>query len=302
MQHLGNNGIRHVKILITGKAGQLGTELARIDWPAHFELSFADRAQCDLSNPAAIVSTLDAVRPDLVVNAAAYTAVDRAESDAEAAMRVNGEGPAILAQECARTTARLIHVSTDYVFDGSSSAPYREGDPVGPLSVYGRTKAAGESSIRNVLERHVIVRTSWVFSSHGSNFVKTMLRLSSENPILRVVADQKGSPTWAADLARTIQTVSTAIANGNEGWGTFHFSSEEPTSWQGFASAIFERCGRSVRVEPISSAEFAAAALRPKNSVLDCSKIRKVYGIVQPSWRKGLECTLAELGVARRDS
>lgn len=255
------------------------------------------RDECDLADTTAVFRVIAEKAPDLVVNAAAYTAVDRAESEPELAMKVNAEAPAALAQACAERGAALIHLSTDYVFDGAKLGAYVEADPIGPLSVYGRTKEAGEAAVRDRLDRHVIVRTSWVFSSHGTNFLKTMLRLGQSNSALRVVSDQTGAPTSARDIARAVLRVAETVRRRKSTWGTFHFSSAEPTTWHGFAQAIFAlaRAGRDVAVTPISTAEYPTAARRPLNSVLDCSRIGEAYGISQPSWRAALVDALLEL-------
>ncbi|HEY5049193.1 MAG TPA: dTDP-4-dehydrorhamnose reductase [Rhizomicrobium sp.] len=286
-----------MKVLIIGKTGQLARELADLDWPPSFQVRQTDRGDCDLAEPRSIRRALLTARPDLVVNAAACTAVDRAEAEPELAMRINGEGPAALARICAETGAALVHISTDYVFDGNKTAAYLEGDAVNPLSVYGRTKLAGERAIRESLARHVIIRTSWVFSSHGNNFVKTMLRLGAQGREIRVVADQTGAPTSARDLARAILTIATAISAQRGVWGTFHYASAEPTSWFAFAQTIFAESGDRlpVTVTPISSADYGGAAPRPMNSVLDCPRIRDAYGIDRPSWREALTEALAEI-------
>jgi dTDP-4-dehydrorhamnose reductase len=275
----------------------LGQELEQFAWPAGAQILQVDRSACDVTDPVMIGRTVLEAGPDVVVNVAAYTAVDRAESEPDVAMRTNAEGPAALARSCAEAGAALIHMSTDYVFDGAKKEPYVEDDAVNPLSVYGRTKLAGERAIRALLERHVIVRTSWVFSSHGSNFVRTMLRLGSRRQEIGVVTDQLGAPTAARDIARSVAAIATAI-DGDEGiWGTFHYSSAEPTTWAGFAQAIFgaSRGCSHVRVVPITSAEFGAPARRPANSVLDCCRIRGAYGIEQPSWRSAMTDTIDEL-------
>ena len=201
----------------------------------------------------------------------------------------------------------MVHISTDYVFDGARSAPYVESDPVAPLSVYGRTKENGEAAIRGCLAEHIILRTSWVFAAHGSNFVRTMLRLGQERPELCIVADQRGAPTAARDIARAIVEIAGAVANGRGIWGTYHFTSEEPTSWFGFAQTIFGPGGAGPRLVPISTYDYQTPARRPLNSVLDCRRIATEYGIVQPSWRQALADTLAEIrsgnqgGISRAD-
>jgi dTDP-4-dehydrorhamnose reductase len=255
------------------------------------------RDECDLARTAAISRAITEASPDLVINAAAYTAVDRAESEPDIAMAVNADAPAALADVCAERNAAFIHLSTDYVFDGMKRGAYIEGDPVSPLSVYGRTKEAGETAVRGRLNRHVVIRTSWVFSSHGTNFVKTMLRLGRTNNALRVVADQAGAPTSARDIARAVLRVAEMVRQEKGVWGTFHFSSAEPTTWHGFAQAIFGLANgtRDIIVTPISTAEYPTAARRPLNSVLDCSRICGAYNIGQPSWRAALADALLEL-------
>ena len=289
-----------MKVFVVGRTGQLARELAGIAWPDGIQFVQAGRDQCDLGDPVAIADALLAARPDVVVNAAAYTAVDRAETEPEIARRINAAGPAALACGCAELGAALVHVSTDYVFDGRKNGAYREDDPVNPLSVYGRTKLEGERAVRDTLPRHVIIRTSWVFSAQGSNFVKTMLRIGPERGEVRVVADQFGSPTSARHIAQAIATIVTAVSEDRGTWGTFHFASAEPVSWFDFARAIFDAAElpAPVKVSPITAAEFGAAAQRPANSVLDCARIRAAYGIERPSWRAALNQTLAELETA----
>lgn len=286
-----------MKVLVIGKTGQAGQELQRLAWPASTHILQVDRSTCDVTDRDMVRRAVLDAAPDVVVNATAYTAVDRAEKEPDAAMRTNAEGPAALARSCAEAGAALIHLSTDYVFDGTKTEAYLEDDAVNPLSVYGRTKLAGELVIRELLPRHIILRTSWVFSSHGTNFVRTMLRLGSQRPEIGVVADQAGAPTSARDLAQAIAAITRAIEVDRAVWGTFHFTSAEPTTWFGFAQAIFgaSRSCAHVRVRPITSADFDAPARRPANSILDCTRIRRAYGIDQPSWRAALFDTIGEL-------
>jgi len=282
-----------VRVLIIGKTGQVGQELSRLQWPAQFDVTQLGRTECDLSDIESIARVVEANNPDIVINAAAYTAVDRAESEPDLAMLVNGRAPGELARACARTGATLIHLSTDYVFDGAKQSAYVEDDPVGPLSVYGRTKEAGEAPIRAEHDKHIILRTSWVFSAHGVNFVNTMLRLAATQPELRVVSDQTGAPTSARDIAAAIAVIANAVAEGRGAWGTFHFTSAEPTSWFGFAEAIVAGAPSRPKVTPIPTAEYPTPARRPTNSVLDCTRIARAYGIAQPSWRAALADVLA---------
>ena len=284
-----------MKVLIVGKSGQLGREFARLSWRS--DMVQLDRAACDLTDLGSVRRAVVDARAQIVVNAAAYTAVDRAEHEPDLAMRINSDAPAAMARACADTGAALIHVSTDYVFDGRKNGAYREDDATAPLSIYGQTKLAGERGIRENLQQHIILRTSWVFSSFGTNFVKTMLRLGSERGSVRVVNDQIGAPTAAADVARAIRTIVEAAEDECARWGTFHFSSAEPVSWYDFACVIFSLSPdlAHVKAEPISTAQFGAPARRPANSALDCRHIRAAFGIKQPSWRVSLANTLAEL-------
>jgi dTDP-4-dehydrorhamnose reductase len=291
-----------VRLLVLGPSGQVGRELGRLTWPQQTVIVQIGRDGCDLRNLSSIAPAVEAARPDIVINAAAYTAVDRAESEADLALTVNGHAPREIARACERTGASLIHLSTDYVFDGAKPGAYLESDAVNPLSVYGRSKAAGEAGIRAVLERHIIVRTSWVFSSHGANFVKTMLGLGTR-PSLRIVADQTGGPTSAGDIAQMLLSLAVAVDGGQNCWGTFHFASADPTSWHGFAQAIFAgaRLENTPDLVPITSAEYPSPARRPANSVLDCALIRRTFGIAQPSWRVALAKVLDELRPSRGD-
>jgi len=284
-----------MRILIVGKTGQVARELERLRWPEHHTRIQIGRPECDLSDAHAARRIVHESAPDIVVNAAAYTAVDRAESEPELAQKVNRDAPAAMAGACAEVGAGFLHLSTDYVFDGAKAGAYVEDDPVAPLSVYGRTKAEGEAAIREVLERHVIVRTSWVFSAFGANFVRTMLRVSSERPEIRVVDDQRGAPTSAGDIAGAILSIVNSWTPGGGAWGTFHFASAEPTTWYGFAKAIFELAGRQTKLVPIATADYKTAARRPANSVLNCGRIARRYGIGQPAWRGALGGVLAEM-------
>jgi dTDP-4-dehydrorhamnose reductase len=286
-----------MRILVFGKTGQVARELSRVRWALGCHVQQLAHSEADLLDTAAVRNAILGVRPEIVINAAGYTAVDRAEVDHQAAEMVNRDAPAAMAVACRHLGAKLIHLSTDYVFDGFKAGPYLERDPIGPLSVYGCTKADGEIAIREALPQHVILRTSWVFASHGANFLLTMLRLANERPAqLRVVADQKGAPTAAYDIALAIASIVRQIKDGNGAWGTFHFTGSEPTTWYNFARAIFGLSQRDPVLIPITSAEYAAAARRPSNSVLDCEKIARDYGIGQPSWRTALEHVLRELG------
>lgn len=288
-----------MKLLVLGAGGQVGRELCRLAWPDGWEIAAFDRQGLDITEREAVFAGVARERPDIVVNAAAYTAVDRAESEREAAWAGNCTGPANLAAACRDAAIPLIHISTDYVFDGTKSGPYREDDPVAPLGAYGASKEAGERVVRDALAEHVILRTAWVYSAHGHNFVKTMLRLASERPALRVVADQIGSPTSAVDIAAAIGAIVGQLGTGNRRWGTYHFVGGGAVSWHGFAEAIFALAepwrGRPPLVEAIATADYPTPARRPANSLLDCTKIGGAFGIVPRPWREALAEVIREI-------
>lgn len=286
-------------VLICGGGGQLGTALRRQRWPEGVEIAAPSRRRIDLARRETIARCLEDLAPALVINAAAYTAVDRAESDVDAAMATNAEGPRFLG-ECARARdIPVVHVSSDYVFDGGKRTPYREDDAPAPLGVYGRSKAEGERALGEAQPRHVILRTSWLFSPYGANFVCTMLRLGRINDELRVVADRQGCPTPAHDLAAAIVAIAQRIAAGAASWGVYHYCGAGVTTWAGFAEAIFDaaapRLGRRPRIVPISADDRPTAAGRPAYSVLGCTKIARDFGVRQRGWRDGLEATVTEL-------
>lgn len=293
-----------MKILILGSSGQVGTALMRAAWPQGTELVGLARPEVDMARPETVQAAVAAHAPDLVVNATAYTAVDKAESDREAAFAVNRDGPGLLAAACAARGVPLVHISTDYVFDGTKPEPYTEEDAVAPLGVYGASKEAGEAAVRAALAQHVILRTSWVYAAHGANFVKTMLRFGREREEMRVVADQHGAPTAASDIAAAIVTIAGRIAaDAADGkaapWGTYHFTGTGETSWCGFAERIFQRLeaatGRRPRLQAITTADYPTPARRPANSRLDCARIRAVFGIQAPRWEDSLDRVLDEL-------
>lgn len=290
-----------MKVLVLGTGGQLGHALMRAAWPAGTDLVGLRRPDIDLTRPGDAEAVVAAHGPDLVVNAIAYTAVDKAESEPELACTINRDGPARLAEATARRGIPLIHVSTDYVFDGSKSAPYTEGDPVAPINTYGASKAAGEEAVRTGNPRHVILRTSWVYGVHGANFVKTMLRLGLEREELSVVADQHGAPTAAVDLATAITAIAARIAEIGDAtpWGTYHCTGSGVTTWHGFAERIFQRLeqatGRRPRLKPIATSDYPTPARRPANSRLDCSRLHAAFGIVNPPWEESLERVLDAL-------
>jgi len=287
-------------ILVLGGAGQVGLELQAHAWPAGVNVHAPDRALLDITDEAAVVAALDARPYAAVINTAAYTAVDRAESEVAAAWRLNALAPAILAAETAKRGIPLVHVSTDYVFDGAGEGAYAPDAPIGPTSVYGASKAAGEMAVRTVNPRHAILRTAWVVSPHRGNFVKTMLRLAGERDRLSVVDDQHGCPTSATDLAAALATVALRLARDAQApVGTFHCVNDGVTTWCGFARAIVEgsarRGGRSVPVEGIATQAYPTPARRPANSQLSTASLGDAYGLHPRPWQAALDDILDRL-------
>lgn len=280
------------KVVVTGKTGQLGHALESVLQPLG-DVVATDRSRIDLSQPDTIRAAIRALKPDLIVNAAAYTAVDNAENEPEHAQAVNGTAPGILAEEAKRLGSVLIHYSTDYVFDGTNDAPYTEGDPTRPINTYGRTKLAGEEAIQQVGGKHVILRTSWLYSNRGSNFLRTMLRLASEGKQLRVVDDQVGCPTWVGWVARATVTIAREMRSPDalpSLTGLYHLSSRGETSWYGFAQALLNRYGYGrTDVIPVSTNEYDPPAPRPTYSVLATEKVESTFGLLIPSWQEQLE-------------
>ena len=277
-----------MKVLVTGAGGQLGTALQAAF--GHCDLMAADRSSCDVTDPVEVRDILAAHAPDVVVNAAAYTAVDACESDPEPAWAVNAAGAGVLARECSRADAALVHVSTDYVFPGTLERPYTEFDATGPQSVYGRTKEAGEQLVRAHCPRHYVVRTAWLQGEHGGNFVKTMLRLGRERDRLGVVDDQLGTPTFADDLAARVHDL---VETGR--YGTYHLAGSGACTWYELAGAVFEMAGIDVDLEPIDTATFGAAAPRPPNSRLE-GRNAAFAGIAPlPHWRDSLASLVKRL-------
>jgi dTDP-4-dehydrorhamnose reductase len=280
-------------------------ELQRARWPQGLVPAFLGREALDLAQAERARLRVAERRPLIVINAAAYTAVDTAERERDQAFAVNRDGPAALAEACAEIAASLIQLSTDYVFDGTKHGAYEEDDPVHPLSVYGESKAAGEAAIRERLDRHVIIRTAWVYCPIGRNFVRTMLRLGAERDQLGVVDDQQGSPTSAAEVARALIVVATALAEGrNDAFGTYHFCGAGATSWYGFARAIFagaQKRGMRVpgTVVPITTAQYPTPAKRPMNSVLNSEKIARAFGVAARPWQDALADCLDEIAASR---
>lgn len=288
-------------ILVAGRTGQLARTLVALANECKLPLLAVGRPELDLSNAASIDQIVNAHSPRAIVNAAAYTLVDKAEAEPDAAYKINRDGAAHLAQAAARLRVPLIHVSTDYVFDGKKAAPYKENDRTSPMSIYGRSKRDGEIAVLNAYPAAVVVRTSWVYSSYGQNFVKTMLRLAGTRDHVRVVDDQHGAPTSARDLARAILEIVEKIEGNpkeNRG-GIYHLAASGETTWYGFAAAIFAGWayrGKPVpTLEAIKTADYPTPAQRPANSRLDCSKAARVFGIRLPPWRQALEMCLDEL-------
>lgn len=292
-----------MKIFLTGASGQVGTEFLRraagLDVVAPHESAF------DLTKVETIAPTLDAAKPALILNVAAYTAVDRAEDEAERAQAINATAVEAIAAWAAPRDVPLVQVSTDYVFDGRAGRPYRDDDAPAPTGVYGRTKLAGENAARTV-PRHLVLRTSWVFSGHGANFVLTMLRLGAERDRLRVVDDQRGGPTWAGHLAEALVTLSRRVAAGDAlSWGTFHYSGQPHTTWWAFARTILEQAhargliARLPVVDAIATHEYPTRAQRPADSRLDGTRTLQALGLAPPDWRDGLAQVLDELAQRR---
>ena len=281
-----------MKILVCGRHGQVALALQEA-LRGLGDVQRLGRDGLDMARPGQLRAVLRQMAPDLIINAAAYTAVDQAESETQLAHAINAEAPRVLAEEAARLGAPLIHYSTDYVFDGSKPAPYNEDDAPNPLGVYGRSKLAGEQAIIAVAGEHLILRTSWVYSLHGRNFLLTMQRLLQERPQLKVVNDQIGAPTWAATLAASTRALIERWRNGQAGaWGTYHLTAQGETSWYGFAQAIADQLkaqGRScAELLPIPSSEYPAPARRPLNSRLDCSRLAREWHVSQPHWHDAL--------------
>lgn len=288
------------EILVTGANGQLGTELRRYAWPAGWTVVAIDQPDLDLSDTAAIAAKVAERSWAAVINGAAYTAVDKAESDVVSAWAINALAPAAFGAACAEAGIPIVQVSTDYVFSGDRVGAWEPADPVGPLSVYGASKLGGELAVRTSGARHAIVRTAWVVSAHGNNFVKTMLRVGETRDVLRVVDDQHGSPTSAADLAAALATIAIRLVeDASTPSGTYHFSNAGAVTWAGFAREIFHqssaRGGPSATVEPIPTSEYPTPAVRPANSLLSHDAIRAAYGITPRPWADALGDILDEL-------
>jgi dTDP-4-dehydrorhamnose reductase len=284
-----------MRILITGKNGQVGTELSRL-YHSRQDVVLTGRDECDLSNEQSIRDTIRRVKPAVILNAGAYTAVDQAEKEPGLCFAINAHAPRVLAQEAARLDALLIHYSTDYVFNGEKAEPYLETDPISPVNVYGESKAAGEAAITESATRFLVLRTSWVYGAHGKNFLRTMLRLGAERPELRVVDDQLGAPTSAAAIASaTVRLVEQSGAAA----GIYHMTAAGSTSWCGFARAIFQAgvLSSQPRVQPIASSDYPTPARRPANSVLSNDKFAHAFGFRLLTWQQQLNEVLAGMQV-----
>jgi len=287
-----------MRLLVFGKTGQVARELRRLEPNA----IFLGRDECDLTNPDACAQVLRAGTVDAAINAAAYTAVDRAETDRETAFAVNAVAPGEMARVTADVGIPLVHISTDYVFDGQGTRAWTPNDSTAPLGVYGRSKLAGEEGVRAAEGQHAILRTSWVFSASGTNFVKTMLQLGSERKKLTVVGDQVGGPTPAAPLAAAVLRVAEYLAVGKVPSGTWHLSGAPDVSWADFAREIFVQAQIDCHVDEITSADYPTPAPRPANSRLDCHSFTEDFGIDRPDWRAGLAEVLKEIDGARDDN
>lgn len=284
-----------MNILVIGRTGQVATELHR-RCPEGWRMTALGRDGADLTQPdlcARVVLDHDA---DAIINAAAYTDVDRAEDEEGVANLVNGEAPAAMAAAAAKKGLPFLHISSDYVFDGSGTDPWMPEDATGPLGAYGRSKLLGEQGVAAAGGAYAILRTSWVFSAHGKNFVKTMLRLGETRDTIRVVSDQVGGPTPASDIATALLTMAEGLHSGAGESGTFHFSGGPDVSWADFARVIFERAKMKVAVEDIEATGYPMKAQRPANSRLDCQSLRLKYGMDRPDWRRGLDDVLREVG------
>lgn len=281
-----------MRMLVFGKNGQVARALQDIGGDGVIALG---RDSADLMQAGAARDAIAATKPDIIINASAYTAVDKAESDEAAAQRLNIKAPAEMAAAAAEQIIPFIHISTDYVFDGAVEARLDENAAINPVNVYGRTKADGESAVSNAYPGAVILRTSWVFSEYGGNFVKTMLRVGAERDALNIVSDQIGGPTAAADISRAIITIAGKKHRGAPGAGLYHFQGAPAVSWAAFAEKIFEIAGLSVKVSHIKTEDYPTPAKRPLHTVLDCAKVERDFGVAQPDWRAELRRVVAVL-------
>lgn len=279
-----------MSLLVFGHSGQVATELRQRAPNAQF----LSRIEADLTDERSCATAVYSARPSAVINAAAYTAVDHAEEEEALALMVNSTAPGAIARACADLEIPLVHISTDYVFEGNGTVPWHPDDPTAPLGVYGRTKLAGEEAIRAAGGKHVILRTSWVFSAYGANFVRTMLRLSKTHKTLNVVDDQIGGPTPASDIAQTCLILASALQDG-AGGGTYHYAGAPATSWKCFARETFQAASRDIIVNGVPTSEYPTLATRPLNSRLDCTSLTRDFGIIPPAWKPALHNIVKEL-------
>ena len=283
-----------MRVLVFGKTGQVARELQRFG-----DVVALGRDAADLNDPAACAEIIARAEADAVINAAAYTAVDKAETDTKEAYRVNSEAPTAMAKAAAKRGIPFVHISTDYVFDGTGDTPWSEEDCSGPRSVYGASKLAGEQGVRDAGGTHAILRTSWVVSAHGNNFVKTMLRLGAERDALTIVADQIGGPTPARDIASAVMSIAHQLKDDPSKSGTYHFAGKPDVSWADFAREIFTQANLTCAVTDIPSSDYPTPAARPMNSRLNCSKLATVFDINRPDWRVGLADILNDLEASK---
>jgi dTDP-4-dehydrorhamnose reductase len=277
-------------ILVLGKSGQVASELNKLD-----DIMSVDRSRADLTDPTACKNIIADYMPEAVINAAAYTAVDKAEKEETLATLINGEAPGAMANACAELNIPLVHISTDYVFNGTGIAKWQVSDDPNPVNAYGKSKFLGEEAIKASGCIYAILRTSWVVSAHGDNFVKTMLRLSETKDTITVVDDQIGGPTCAGDIAKTCVAIARQLLHDKKKSGIYHYSGTPDVSWYQFANAIFEESRRKILVNPIATSEYPTAALRPLNSRLDCRLTEKVFGLPRPYWRDGIKGIIMDL-------
>ena len=295
--------VEKMKILVTGANGQVGTELCEQARARGFDVLATGRENLDISDQNAVDNYVVEHRPQIIINAAAYTAVDKAEEEIELAEQINALGPKILAVAAAKNNIPLLHISTDYVYSGDKEGFYVESDETSPQGIYGKTKHQGELYVREALEQYVTLRTSWVFGVTGNNFVRTMIRLATQHSELGVVADQKGCPTFAGDIANSLLTIAADFNAGkNVSWGTYHYCGKEPVTWHEFAEAIFEEAlqksviDKKPKVNVLTTAEYPTAAKRPANSVMNCDQFIATFpAIGQASWQSGLEKVVESL-------
>lgn len=286
-----------MKILLIGGSGQVGSEIRSLAKIKNIECIAPSSSHLNITERTSVNSIIEENLPlDFIVNASAYTAVDKAEDEIELAFKINRDGPKYLAAACAKNKIPFLHISTDYVFDGNATSPYKENDPTHALGVYGKSKLEGEQAVRDCLAEHIILRTAWVYGAQGNNFVKTMLKLGRQRSELSIVNDQFGCPTAAVDIANTIVEIITQMeTQANNRWGTYHYCSADSTHWANFAKGIFEQAKvvdpdyPTVNITPISSHEYPTKAARPNYSVLDCSKIEQNFKVIPPLWALSLQ-------------